>query len=115
MHCLRPESPVPSTVSSVDCPVLSCASCEGVEYGTIPVHQVEEAQMSMCCRMHRDMAWLHLFSLEIAHPTIPRDVSTTATKMCSPEAQFRIRFSKSSRSALTCFSSVLIARSAGFA
>ena len=85
-----PESLVPSTVTSVDCPVLICASgVREVEYGTIPIHQIEEAQMSMCCRMHLDMAWLHLFSLEIAHPTIPRGVSTTATSMSSPEAQFR--------------------------
>ena len=42
--------------------------------------------MSMYCRMHLDMAWLHLFSLEIAHPTIPRDVSTTATSMSSPDS-----------------------------
>ena len=61
-----------------------------MEYGTTPAHRMEEAQTSMCCRTHLEMVWLHLFSHEIAHPTIPRDVLTTAASKSSPEAQFQL-------------------------
>ena len=118
--CLRPvdRTRIPS---SIHCHLgrLShsglCVGCEAVEYGTMTFHQMEEAQMSMCCRIHLDMAWSHFFSLGISHPTIPRDVSTTATSMRSPEAQFRFVLKIQPQYLEICSSSVLIARSAGFA
>ena len=56
----------------------------------------------MCFHMRLDMAWLHSFTLEIAHPPNQRDVSTTATRTSLLDAQF----SKSKRIAMTCFLSV---------
>ena len=48
---------------------------------------MEEAQKNMCCHMRLDLAVLHMFSLEVAHPANLRDVSATATNSSLPEAQ----------------------------
>ena len=56
-------------------------------------------------------AWFHLLRVRITSPPNPHDVSALATAagVCQP-----MRFSKSYRITLTCSSSALIARSAGF-
>ena len=110
-----PETLVPSTVTSENCSVLTGAlvGCEEVQYRTVLIHQAEEALRKMCC--HMNMAWLHLFSLDIAHPPSQRDVSTTKTRMSLREAQFQFASQSPSAFTLTCSSSVRTARSAGFA